>query len=145
MDVRQSTVRVLRQETVESSQTTKEQEASRAHEEQPYQIQNRDSVEGSVPAVANGTTTGSPLEETHHREFMSPSEAFVQSSNPDTYSRDAAEPNVANDGGASVLSADDTTSSAAPRNRQSAEYISWLERRLGSVEQELRIRRNAAL
>ena len=127
MEAPRGSVRVLQQDINGISQTSKENGGFQVSEEQRSQINDGSSVECSC------VWTG---------EIMDISTDYVGG---EGVSNIAAESIPEKGEVASVLSVDDTTDSTAPRKTQSVEHISWMERRIGTLEEELRSLRTETL
>lgn len=133
MEAPRGSVRVLQQDINGVSQVSKENGVVQVSDEQRNQLNDGSRVEASFPSTTSASLTESPVD-------ISTDYAGAESSaNP------AAESIPEKGEVASVLSVDDTTDSAAPRKTQSVEHISWMERRIGTLEEELRSLRTETL
>ena len=119
-------MRVLPQQVNGASHFPNENGVVRVSEEQRSRTDDDGDFGASFPLSANGSILESPVD-------ISPDDTRVEGN-----LQASTAPIPENADVASVLSADETTSSAAPRKTQSVEHISWMERRIGTLEEELR-------
>lgn len=133
METPRGNVRTPQKEFIGGSHVAKENGIVRVSEEQKSLPEDEGSAETSFSPTANGSAIDRTLD------------ISTDSPRVEGTAKAATEPIPETGDVASVLSADETAPSTAPKKTQSVEHISWMERRIGTLEEELRSLRTETL
>lgn len=132
MDIQQGIIRFRQEHVNEASDTPKENGVRVS--EKPRSL------------TSDGTRVDAPLlSATHRTAIESPVNISTDHLRSETAGKAATAPIPETGDLVSVLSADETTSSAPLKKPQSVEHISWMERRISTLEEELRSFRHETL